>query len=563
MHSSSKPTWNLDNVLGDIECPVEDRQAFETLIVESGDLPEKNTPHAAPGALLKGRIVELTRDYVVVDVGLKSEGLVPVSEFRDSSELELNREIEVLLERPENERGQIVLSRERAEKQRQWEHILQHCTEGSIVRGQIVRKVKGGLMVDIGIEAFLPGSQIDNKRVKDLDKYLNETYDLKIIKINQDRRNVVVSRRELLEAERVQRKAQLLETIRSGDVRKGLVKNITDFGVFLDLDGIDGLLHITDMTWRRIKHPSEVVQLGDELEVMILNVDREKGRVALGLKQREQNPWEAIEAKYPIETRVRGRITNLVSYGAFMEIEPGIEGLIHNSEMSWVKNVTDPAEVLSKGDEVEAIVLSVQRDEGKISLGLKQTGHNPWDEVDAKYPVGSSVSVEVKSLTNYGAFVELQPGVEGLVHVSDFSWAKKVNHPSELLKKGDHIDCMVLSVDIESKKITLGLKQLGDNPWVTFGKAHPVGSRIDGKVSKTTTFGAFIELEGELEALIHVTELSDESISKVEDVLVKGQEISAAILKVDTEHKKIALTLRTPGAAGIASGKAAASDRAN
>lgn len=544
MHSSSKPTWNLDNVLDDIDCPDEDRQAFETLIVDPEGLPEKSTPQATPGALLKGRIVELTRDYVVVDVGLKSEGLVPVSEFRDSSELVLDREIEVLLERPENERGQIVLSRERAEKQRQWEHILQHCTEGSIVRGQIVRKVKGGLMVDIGIEAFLPGSQIDNKRVKDLDKYLNETFDLKIIKINQDRRNVVVSRRELLEAERVQRKAQLLETIRSGDVRKGLVKNITDFGVFLDLDGIDGLLHITDMTWRRIKHPSEVVQLGDELEVMILHVDREKGRVALGLKQREQNPWEAIEAKYPIQTKVRGRITNLVSYGAFMEIEPGIEGLIHNSEMSWVKNVTDPAEVISKGDEVEAIVLSVQRDEGKISLGLKQTGHNPWDEVEEKYPVGASVSVEVKSLTNYGAFVELQPGVEGLVHVSDLSWAKKIAHPSEVLKKGDCIDCMILSVDKESKKITLGLKQLGDNPWVTFEKAHPVGSKVSGKVSKTTTFGAFVELEGDLEALIHLTELSDESISKVEDVLAKGQEISAKILKIDTEHKKIALTLR-------------------
>lgn len=547
MHSSSESTWNLDNILDDIECPDEDRRTFESLIDEAATPSEKSLPRIAPGAILKGRIVELTRDYVVIDVGLKSEGLVPIGEFRDPSELTLDREIEVLLERPENERGQIVLSHERAEKQRQWEHILQHCTEGSIVRGQIVRKVKGGLMVDIGIEAFLPGSQIDNKRVKDLDKYLGETYDLKIIKINQDRRNVVVSRRELLEAERVQRKAQLLESIRQGDVRTGTVKNITDFGAFLDLDGIDGLLHITDMTWRRIKHPSEVAQLGDELEVIILHVDREKGRVALGYKQREKNPWEAIEAKYAVGTRVRGTITNLVSYGAFMEIEPGIEGLIHNSEMSWVKNVTDPAEVVSKGDELEAIVLSVQRDEGKISLGLKQTGHNPWEEVDELYPSGSVVTVEVKSLTNYGAFVELQPGIEGLVHVSDLSWTKKIAHPSEMVKKGDRIECSVLSVDKESKKITLGLKQLSDNPWQSLEKIHPIGSQISGKISKIAAFGAFVELEGGLEGLIHVTELSDQSISSVEDVISVGQEITATILKIDPEHKKIALTLRESG----------------
>lgn len=544
MPSPSKSTWNLDNVLDDIECPAEDRHIFESLISETSASSEASAPQPSPGAILKGRIVEITRDYVVIDVGLKSEGLIPISEFRDSSELVLERQIEVLLERPENERGQIVLSRERAEKQRQWEHILEKCTEGSIVRGQIIRKVKGGLMVDIGIEAFLPGSQIDNKRVKDLDRYLNETYDLKIIKINQDRRNVVVSRRELLEAERVQRKAQLLESIQQGDVRKGAVKNITDFGVFLDLEGIDGLLHITDMTWRRIKHPSEVVQLGDELEVMILHIDREKGRVALGLKQLEQNPWEAIEAKYPIGTKVQGRITNLVTYGAFMEIEPGIEGLIHNSEMSWVKNIADPSEMVTKGDELEAIVLSVQREEGKISLGLKQTGHNPWDEVPAKYPIGQTFPVEVKSLTNYGAFVELEPGVEGLVHVSDLSWTKKVTNPSEVVKKGDQIECAILSVDVESKKITLGLKQLGDNPWTTFEKAHPNGTQIKGTISKTTAFGAFVEIEGGLEGLIHVTELSDESISRVEDIVTKGQEVEALIVKIDPEHRRIALTLR-------------------
>ena len=536
--------WNDDKLVDDIDFEKDEAEQFRALLSQGGVKTKEITSDPVPGTILSGRIVEFTKDHVVVDVGLKSEGLVPISEFSDPSQLVLDGEIEVLLDEAEDENGQIVLSREKAERMRKWEYILEHCEEGSIVKGRVTRKVKGGLMVDIGMEAFLPGSQIDNKRIKNLDDYIGETFEFKILKINIDRKNVVVSRRELMEAERISKKAELLETIQIGDVREGVVKNITDFGVFLDLDGIDGLLHITDMTWKRIKHPSEMVALGQKLEVMILNVDKEKGRVALGLKQKETNPWEQIEHKYPPGTRIHGKIVNLLPYGAFIEIEPGIEGLIHISEMSWVKNVTDPSEVVNKGDEVEAIVLSVQKEEGKISLGIKQTERNPWDNVEAKYPVGQGVKVEVKNLTNYGAFVELEPGVEGLIHISDLSWIKKVSHPSEVLHKGDMVEAVILSVDRQSKKITLGVKQLSQNPWDNIEKTMPVGALVKGIVTKITAFGAFIELESGIEGLIHVTELSDQAFGKVEDVVNKGDEVSVKVIKLDREHKKIALSLK-------------------
>ena len=366
--------WNESNIIDDVEFQETDAQEFQSLLNKKEDTAgEGSTSSMEVGQILTGNIVEITPDIVVVDVGLKSEGLIPTSEFGASEELTLGGEVEVYLDRMEGDDGQIVLSREKARRQRQWEHIINNCKEGSIVEGYIMRKVKGGLMVDIGMEAFLPGSQIDNKRIKNIDEFIGSTYTFKILKINIERKNIVVSRRELLEEERSSKKAELLESITEGELRKGVVKNITDFGVFLDLDGIDGLLHITDMTWKRIKHPSEMIQLGDELEVMILHIDREKGRVALGLKQKEMNPWEEIEQRYPPGTRVTGKIVNLVPYGAFIEIEPGIEGLIHVSEMSWVKNVTDPTDIVKKGDEVSAIVLSIQKEEGKISLGMKQT----------------------------------------------------------------------------------------------------------------------------------------------------------------------------------------------
>ena len=537
--------WNESKIIDDIEFNDEDAKLFQQLLNNREEKAAAGSISSMEvGQILKGKIVELTPDFVVVDVGLKSEGLIPVNEFNDPNELQLGNDIEVLLDRAEGEDGQIVLSREKARRQRQWEFILEHCEEGSIVEGKVIRKVKGGLMVDIGMEAFLPGSQIDNKRIKNIDDYVDKTYDFKILKINIERKNIVVSRRELLEEERSSKKAELLENITEGETRKGIVKNITDFGVFLDLDGIDGLLHITDMTWKRIKHPSEMVQLNDELDVMILHIDKEKGRVALGLKQKESNPWEEIEERYSTGTKVKGKIVNLVPYGAFIEIEPGIEGLIHVSEMSWVKNVTDPSEIVTKGDELEAIVLSVQKNEGKISLGIKQTEKNPWENVDTKFPVGSTVKAEIHNLTNYGAFVELEPGIDGLIHISDLSWIKKVSHPSEVLKKGDTVEALILSVDQESKKITLGIKQLGDNPWESIEKTLPIGTIVKGVVTKITAFGAFTELENGIEGLIHVTELSDQAFGKVEDVVAVGDNVTAKVIKLDPEHKKISLSIK-------------------
>jgi small subunit ribosomal protein S1 len=544
MTKKTQYTWEDTKIVDDVGYSEQDELMFRQMIDSASIAPEEDKLLFNPGKILVGRIVEITKDHVVVDVGLKSEGIVPISEFSDTSQLVLDAQVEVYLDQSEDEKGQIVLSREKAEKQRQWEYILQHCKEGSIVRGKIIRKVKGGLMVDIGVEAFLPGSQVDNKRIKNLDEYLDKVYEFKILKINTDRKNIVVSRRELLEAERISKKAELLENIKENDIRVGTVKNITDFGVFLDLNGIDGLLHITDMTWKRIRHPSEMVQLGQKLEVMILSVDKEKGRVALGLKQLGSNPWDDIEKKYPPGTHVHGRITNLLPYGAFMEIESGIEGLIHVSEMSWVKNIVDPSEVVSKGQEMDAVVLSVQKSDGKISLGLKQLEHNPWDDIERKYPVGTNVKAEVKSLTNYGAFVELEPGVEGLIHISDLSWIKKVSHPSEMLKKGDPIEAIILSVDKDNKKITLGVKQLSENPWENIERTMPVGSVVQGKISKITAFGAFVELPNGIEGLIHVTELSDQPFGKIEDVVSRGDEVSAKVLKLDPEHKKIALSIK-------------------
>lgn len=537
--------WSGSKVIDDVDFQPEDAKLFRNLLDQKEEsTDEVSVSSMSIGEILTGRVVEVSKDFVVVDVGLKSEGLIPMAEFNDPSEFVLGQNVEVYLDQAEGDDGQIVLSREKARRQRQWEYIVGHCKEGSIVQGKVIRKVKGGLMVDIGMEAFLPGSQIDNKRIKTIDEYLDKVFDFKILKINLERKNIVVSRRELLEEERVSKKAELLENIKEGDLRKGVVKNITDFGVFLDLDGIDGLLHITDMTWKRIKHPSEMVNIGDEIEVMILSIDHEKGRVALGLKQKEQNPWKEIEKKYPTGTIVRGKIVNLVPYGAFIEIEPGIEGLIHVSEMSWIKNVTDPSEIVNKGDEVEAVVLSVQKEDGKISLGIKQTEKNPWEDVEKKYPVGSSVKAEIRNLTNYGAFVELEPGIDGLIHISDLSWIKKVSHPSEVLSKGDVVEAVILSVDKESKKITLGVKQLSSNPWESIEKTIPVGSRIKGKVTKITAFGAFIELENGIEGLVHVSELSDQAFAKVEDVVKVGDEVTAKVIKLDPEHKKIALSIK-------------------
>ncbi len=547
MTQQLEPTWADNKRIDDEEFREEDAKEFRMYMGVKGEpaSPEAEIAQApTPGNILKGNIVEITKDHVVVDVGLKSEGLVPIDEFSDPDDIVLDNQIEVLLDRTEDEDGQIVLSREKAERQRQWENIIENCEEGSIVRGQIIRKVKGGLMVDIGIEAFLPGSQIENRRIKNLDEYLGETYDFKILKINIERKNVVVSRRELLEAERYHKKAEILETIEVGQMRSGVVKNITDFGVFLDLDGIDGLLHITDMTWKRIRHPSELVQMGDTLEVVILSVDKEKGRVALGLKQKDTNPWEEIEERYPPGTRVKGRVVNLVNYGAFIEIEDGIEGLVHISEMSWDRNINNPSEVVNIGDEVEALVQAIQKEEGKVSLSIKATEHNPWDDIEQKYPSGTNVSGVVRRLTNYGAFVEIGDGIQGLVHISDMSWTKKFSHPSECVAVDQEVEAKVLQIDRESQKITLGIKQLTENPWESLEETMPIGSAVHGKISKIAAFGAFVEMDNGLEGMIHVTELSDQPFGKVEDIVSIGQEVTVKVVKIDPEQKTIKLSLK-------------------
>jgi small subunit ribosomal protein S1 len=543
--SNTKHDWNASHIIDDVDYHEEDAKAFRKLLGadEQGE-PGSALAALASGSVLKGQIVELTKDFVVIDVGLKSEGLVPIAEFKEPKELALGSEIEVFLDQTEGEDGQIVLSHDKAKRLRLWEDIVDHCEEGSIVSGKVLRKVKGGLMVDIGIEAFLPGSQIDNKRIKNLDEYVDKTYDFKILKINKERKNIVVSRRELLEEERMTKKVEMLENFHEGEIRQGVVKSIAEFGAFCDVDGIDGLLHVTDMAWKRIKHPSEMVQVGDVIEVVVLHVDKEKKRIALGMKQKDANPWEEIEQRYPVGQKIKGKVVSLVPYGAFIEIEPGIEGLAHVSEMSWTKAITDPGKLVKVGDIVEAIVLGVQKEEGKISLGMKQLEKNPWDEVEEKYPIGKHVAAEIRNLTSYGAFVELEPGIDGLIHVSDLSWVKKVSHPSEVLKKGDKVEAVVLSVDKENKKIALGVKQLSQNPWDMAKETMTPESTVKGVVTKITAFGAFVELENGLEGLIHVTELSDQPFGKVEEVISVGQKVNAKVTKVDPENKKISLSIK-------------------
>jgi small subunit ribosomal protein S1 len=546
MQQQTSYNWDEDcNIFVDGEFSEKEAMEFRQLLRNTSEGAIADALSAATGKIISGIVIELNKDFAVVDVGLKSEGLVPLCEFSPEDRPSIGQSVDVYIENLEDAHGQIILSKEKADRQKQWDFIVQNCEEGSIVTGRVLRKVKGGLMVDIGVEAFLPGSQIDNKRIKNIDEYLNETYDFKIIKINLERKNIVLSRRELLEAERISKKTEMLEMIQPGEARRGVVKNITDFGVFLDLNGVDGLLHITDMTWKRIRHPSEMVSIGQELHVVVLSVDKDKGRVALGLKQKEINPWEQIRQKYPAGSIVKGKIVNLVSYGAFMEIEPGIEGLIHSSEMSWVRNVTDPSEVVQKGQEIEAIVKEVQVDEGKISLSIKEREPNPWNEVEKKYPVGSIVDVVVRNLTNYGAFVELAPGIDGLVHISDLSWVKKISHPCEVLKKGDKLKAMVLSIDRDTKKITLGVKQLSENPWDKIKESLVIGKIVAGTVTKTTAFGVYVEIEPEMiEALVPAAELSDQPFGKVEEVVSKGNKITARITRIEPEHKKVYLSCK-------------------
>ncbi|OGV46745.1 MAG: 30S ribosomal protein S1 [Lentisphaerae bacterium GWF2_57_35] len=505
---------------------------------------EETLKHFSEGSIVRGTVLEVRPTEVLVDIGYKSEGLIPANEFRDISAIKPGDHLEVLLENLEDDDGMVILSKQRAEQQRNWDRVLETCVEGSMIEGVVKGRVKGGLLVDVGVDAFLPGSQIDVVPVRNLDDMINKTYDFKILKINKDRRNIVLSRRELLEERRRDQKKRLLTEIQVGQARKGVVKNITDFGAFVDLAGMDGLLHITDMSWGRINHPSEVVHVGQEIEVVILDVNLEKERISLGLKQKQQNPWDEIEAKYPIGTRVRGRVVNLVPYGAFVQLEEGVEGLVHVSEISWTKRVARASDVLTVGDTVEAVVLNVNKDEQKISLGIRQTEANPWDLVAEKYPIGARVRGKVRNFTNYGAFVELQEGVDGMIHVSDMSWTRKVNHPSEVLKKGDEIDAVVLEVDSTNQRISLGLKQAQDDPWTSISSRYTIGQMVKGKVTKLASFGAFVEIEEGVDGLVHISQISEERVQKVRDVLQPGQEVEARVIKIDPVERRIGLSIK-------------------
>jgi len=498
-----------------------------------------------PGKIFDGKIVGVAGDDFVIDVGLKSEGLVAKSEFAEDATLRVGDTVKVLLESIEGDDGLIKLSKRKADRILAWERILETTKVGDIVEGPVTRKIKGGLLVDIGVPAFLPASQIDIRRPGDVSDFMGRKIRAEVLKIDEDRRNIVVSRRQIIERDRESAKLRLLERVSEGDLVKGTVKNIADFGAFIDLGGIDGLLHVTDMSWGRVNHQSELVRVGDEVEVKILNIDMDKEKIALGLKQKESSPWEEVEQRYPMGARVHGEVVSLVPYGAFVRLEDGVEGLVHVSEMSWTKRINHPSEVLTPGEEVDVVVLDIDTSKHEISLGVKQTEVNPWELVSEKYPPGTMIEGEVRNLTNYGAFVEIEPGIDGLLHVSDISWTRKVAHPNELIKKGDQVKCVVLEVDQNKQRISLGIKHLTQDPWLeAIPGAYRPGMVVRGKVTKITNFGVFVELEDDLEGLLHISELSDQKIEKPQEIVQVGDEIDVKILRVDVQDRKIGLSLK-------------------
>jgi small subunit ribosomal protein S1 len=510
-------------------------------------LYEETFRNLEEGTITEGRVVALTKDKVIVDIGYKSEGMIPSDQFSSEElhNLKIGDRLQVYIEECEDADGNLVLSKEKADKMKIWEELETLYKEEKSIEGKIVSRIKGGMMVDIGVKAFLPGSQIDLHPVRDLDGLVGKTFPLKIIKINHRRGNVVVSRRVLLEETRDKKRQTTLANLKEGQLIQGTVKNITDYGSFIDLGGIDGLLHITDMSWGRVGHPSELFTVGDKVEVTVLKYDRETGRISLGLKQKSADPWTNVAGKYPIGTRVRGRVVSLTDYGAFVELEPGVEGLVHVSEMSWTHEVRHPSRVVAVGDQVEAAVLNVDPASRKISLGMKQTAPNPWDMIEGKYPIGTRIEGKVKSLTDFGAFVGLEEGIDGLIHISDMSWTKHIKHPSELFKKGQKVEAVVLRIDKEKERLSLGYKQLARDPWdEAIPARYHVGDSVTGKVSKVADFGIFIELEGGVEGLIHVSESGLEPPAKLEEKFKLQDDVTAKIIKVDRDERKIALSLR-------------------
>ncbi len=523
------------------ELSAEDQAAYD----EMEEYYESSLKKFKEGEIIQGRVIHLTKDNVTVDVGFKSEGVISLREFSESEKkLELGDEIEVFLERSEDNDGIVVLSKEKANKIKIWETLVTAFEAEEIIVGTVVAKAKGGLTVDIGLKSFLPGSQIDLRPVRNLEKLIGEKFEMKIIKMNKKRGNIVLSRRILLEEERKHARADTLTKLEEGNQVEGIVKNITDYGVFIDLGGIDGLLHITDMSWGRVNHPSEMFAIGDKVIVMVLKYDKEKERVSLGLKQTTPDPWVDVENKYPINTQISGNVVSITDYGAFIELEKGIEGLVHISEMSWSRHVKHPSKIVALGDEVSAAVLTLDKNKKRISLGMKQIEPNPWEEIEAKYPIDTVVEGTVRNLTDFGGFVELEDGVDGLIHISDLSWNKKIKHPSEILKKKDRVKAVVLNIDKDNCRISLGIKQLDSDPWDDIPQNYPIGTEVEGTIVKLTGFGAFAEFGDGLEGLIHVSQLSSEEVTQPENVVEVGQKVKAKVIKVDLATKKIGLSIK-------------------
>jgi len=518
-----------------------------TTMAELQQLIAASVKNYREGSIVKGHILEKRPKEFLIDIGYKSEGVVSASEFENPEEINVGDEVEVLLERLENDLGMVILSKQKASQRQNWSKIVKLFEAEGIIKGRVKSVVKGGLIVNVGVEAFLPASQVDINPPKDLTQFVGNTYDFKIVKINEDRKNVVLSRRELIEAERSDRRQQFLGTMSAGDKVEGTVKNITDFGAFLDLDGIDGLLHITDMSWARLTHPSEAVKPGDRLTVVVLEINKDKERISLGLKQLQSNPWDRIEERFPIGQKLSGKVTNLMPYGAFIQIEEGIEGLIHVSELSWTKRIVRPSDVLTLGQDIDAVVLGVNKADQKISLGVRQLEPNPWDEIEQRYVIGKQVRGQVRNMTAYGAFVELEEGIDGMVHVSDLSWTKKINHPSEILKKGDELDAVVIDIDKANQRISLGVKQLETDPWKEIEGKYKVGDVVKGTVSKIANFGAFIELPGDIDGLVHISQISEDRVEKVKDVLKPGQEVEARVIKIDKTERRLGLSIKATG----------------
>ncbi len=526
-----------------------DQQVGEMFGEEENDFLEKvlraNVDSRLPGTILKGTIVSQVGNDVIVEVGLKSEGIVDAGEFESPDEIAQGKVIDVFLEDTDSEGGLVLLSKLKADRIRGWETIINTKKKGDVVTGKVIRRIKGGLLVDIGVPVFLPASQVDIRKPGDISRFIGKEVECKILKIDVEGRNIVISRRSLIEEERQSSKENILAKIEVGQLRKGIVKNIADFGVFVDLGGLDGLLHISDLTWGRISHPSEVVELDQEIECVVIGVNKEQEKISLGLKQKTPSPWENVEERYPVGVRVKGKVVNVMNYGAFIRLEDGIEGLVHISEMSWTRRLAHPGEILNLGDEIDIVVLNVNKEKQEISLGIKQTEINPWTIASQKYPPGTIVTAQVRSLTNFGVFVEMEPGLDGMIHISDLSWTKKFNHPGEALQKGQDVKCVVLEVNEEKQRISLGIKQLTEDPWVrAIPEKYIPGHIIKGKIAKVTNFGAFVELEPDLEGLLHISELADHKIDKPQDIVQQGDEVEVKILRVDNESRKIGLSLR-------------------